>query len=50
MKKELGDVLWYVSQAAYELGYTLQDIAQENIFKLADRAQRKVLNGEGDER
>jgi NTP pyrophosphatase (non-canonical NTP hydrolase) len=50
LKKELGDVFWYVSQAVYELGYTLQEVASGNIFKLADRAERGVLHGAGDER
>lgn len=50
VKKELGDALWYVSQAAFEIGYTLEEIASDNILKLADRAQRGVLQGSGDER
>ncbi len=34
---ELGDVLWYVSQTARILGYTLEEIAQMNIDKLNKR-------------
>jgi NTP pyrophosphatase (non-canonical NTP hydrolase) len=48
--KELGDVLWYVSQLAYELGYSLDDIAQMNIDKLTSRRDRGALHGEGDNR
>lgn len=34
---ELGDILYYLSIMAHELGYTLQDIAEINIAKLAKR-------------
>lgn len=49
-KKELGDILWYVSQAAYELGYTLQEVSTDNLIKLAGRAERGVLKGSGSDR
>lgn len=48
--KELGDMLWYVANTATELGYTLEQIAVENLDKLSDRAARGVLGGNGDER
>lgn len=48
--KELGDVLWYLTRSANELGYSLQDIAEINIVKLSDRQTRGVLSGSGDER
>lgn len=48
--KELGDVLWYLAACCHELGVSMDDIAQHNIEKLHDRAQRKVLSGSGDER
>ncbi|MDA2439629.1 nucleoside triphosphate pyrophosphohydrolase family protein [Bacillus cereus] len=34
---ELGDILYYISIMSHEMGYTLEDIAQMNIFKLAKR-------------
>ncbi|HTH51524.1 MAG TPA: nucleoside triphosphate pyrophosphohydrolase family protein [Pyrinomonadaceae bacterium] len=37
LKDELGDVLWYISACADELGITLQDIAEYNVDKLAKR-------------
>lgn len=48
--KELGDVLWYVAALSHELGYDLNTLAQMNLDKLADRKQRDVIKGEGDDR
>ncbi len=50
IKKELGDVLWYVSQLATELGISLDEIAEKNIEKLYSRMERGKLNGSGDNR
>jgi len=50
MSKELGDVLWYVSQIASELELSLEQVAQENLEKLLSRQRRGVLAGSGDER
>lgn len=48
--KELGDVLWYITRAAHHLGFSLEDVAYMNINKLADRKDRGVLQGNGDNR
>lgn len=37
IRKELGDIQWYVSRLAYLLGYTLGEVAEENILKLQKR-------------
>ena len=37
LKDELGDVLWYISACADELGITLSEIAEYNVEKLAKR-------------
>lgn len=50
LKKELGDVLWYVAMCCYELGISMDDAAELNIAKLASRKERGVIGGSGDER
>lgn len=50
LKKELGDVLWQLQQCCTEMGFTLEEVAHANIDKLADRAERNVIDGEGDNR
>lgn len=50
ISKELGDCLWYLSQICEELGVRLEDVALQNIKKLADRKERGVIMGEGDNR
>jgi NTP pyrophosphatase (non-canonical NTP hydrolase) len=50
MAKELGDVLWYVSQLATELSLDLDEIADANLQKLLSRQRRGVLSGSGDDR
>jgi NTP pyrophosphatase (non-canonical NTP hydrolase) len=50
LKAELGDVLWYISQVASELGLSLDEIAEYNIAKLLDRQARGKIQGDGDNR
>lgn len=50
IKKELGDVLWYVAQIATELNLSLDEIAEGNIEKLFSRMERDKLGGSGDNR
>jgi NTP pyrophosphatase (non-canonical NTP hydrolase) len=40
LKDELGDVLWYISACADELGLSLDEIAAFNVNKLAKRHGR----------
>lgn len=48
--KELGDVLWYAAALATELGVGLQDVARQNLVKLAERKHMNKLHGEGSDR
>ena len=48
--KELGDVLWYISQLSAELGLSLEEIASLNLEKLNSRKERDMLHGSGDNR
>lgn len=50
LAKELGDVLWYLSQLASELDLSLADIAGQNINKLSSRLKRGKIKGSGDNR
>ena len=49
-KAELGDVLWFVAMLAEQLDTDLSTVAQGNLDKLADRANRGKLKGNGDDR
>lgn len=50
IKKELGDVLWYLSQLAEELDINFDDVAQTNLDKTQSRHQRNLISGSGDNR
>lgn len=50
IKKELGDVLWYVAILSHEFGFEFDDVAQLNLTKLASRQERNVVNSDGDDR
>lgn len=47
---ELGDVLWYLSAIAGDIGFTLEQIAELNVQKVESRQERGVLHGSGDNR
>ena len=48
--KEIGDVLWYCANLAEDLGFTLQQIAEMNIYKLRCRKTKGTIAGSGDDR
>lgn len=50
IRAELGDVLWYLSQLATELGYELDEVADANLKKLAARKAAGTIQGSGDNR
>lgn len=42
---ELGDVLWYLSRLADELGYDLSHVMYNNVEKLQGRAEEGSIHG-----
>ncbi len=50
IKKELGDVLWYISNLCTELNFNLEDVALQNLEKLKLRAAQGKIRGSGDDR
>ena len=50
LKKELGDVVWYIAVMANSLGLSFEEVMQLNVAKLASRKQRGVIKGKGDNR
>ena len=50
IKKELGDVLWYLSNLCTEFNFSLDDIALQNLEKLKLRAAKGKISGSGDDR
>mgnify|MGYP003382247659 FL=1 len=50
LKQELGDVLWYLTQIATEIGVSMEEVASGNLTKLFDRLERNAIGGDGDTR
>lgn len=50
VKKELGDILWFLAAIAHDHGLQLDEIAMGNLEKLRSRAERGVIQGSGDNR
>lgn len=50
LKAEAGDILWQLSGLCQVMGWSLEEVAQANLDKLASRKERGVINGDGDNR
>lgn len=50
LKKELGDILAYLTNVANMYDFSLEDVAVANIDKLEDRMNRGTLRGNGNDR
>ena len=50
IKKELGDVLWYLSNLCNEFDFSFEDVALQNLEKLKLRASKGKISGSGDDR
>lgn len=50
LRKEIGDCAWQLAGLCYVMGWTLEEVCEENLAKLADRKHRGVVDGNGDNR
>ena len=50
IKKELGDVLWYLSNLCTEFNFSFEEVAFQNLKKLKLRAAKGKISGSGDDR
>ena len=50
IKKELGDVLWYLSNLCTEFNFCMSEVAQQNLDKLKKRMASGYISGSGDDR
>ena len=50
VKQELGDICWQVAGLCRVMGWTLEEVCQANLDKLASRQGRGVIDGNGDNR
>lgn len=48
LKKEAGDILWQLSGLCTVMGWSLEDVAQQNLDKLAARKAVGTIDGNGD--
>lgn len=48
LKKEAGDILWQLSGLCCVMGWSLEDVAQMNLDKLAARKKAGTIDGSGD--
>lgn len=48
LKKEAGDILWQLSGLCKIMGWTLEEVAQMNLDKLATRKANHTIDGNGD--
>lgn len=48
LRKEAGDILWQLSGLCHVMGWNLEDVAQENLEKLAARKKAGTIDGDGD--
>ena len=50
LRDELGDIQWQLAGLAHVMGFSLEEVAEKNLEKLASRKQRNLIDGDGDER
>ena len=50
LKLEAGDIMWQIAGLCSMFGWSLDDVCQANLDKLASRQKRDVIVGDGDNR
>ena len=50
LRDELGDIQWQLAGLAHVMGFSLEEVAEKNLEKLASRKKRNLIDGDGDER
>lgn len=50
LKYEAGDILWQLAGLCKVMGWSLEEVAQMNLDKLASRKDRGKILGDGDDR
>lgn len=50
LRKEAGDCLWQLAGLCKVMGWSLEEVAVENLEKLASRKKRGLIDGNGDNR
>lgn len=50
IKSELGDCAWFIAGVAETFGWSLEEVCEDNLDKLASRKARGVIDGNGDNR
>ncbi len=50
LKAEAGDCMWQLAGLCTVMDWTLEEVCQDNLAKLASRKERGVIAGEGDNR
>ena len=50
LKSEVGDCAWFIAGICHTMGWTLEEVCEDNVAKLADRSKRGKIDGEGDNR
>lgn len=48
LRKEAGDMLWQLAGLIGVMGWSLEDVASENLEKLAARKKAGTIDGDGD--
>ena len=50
LTKELGDIMWFVSNLCHELNITMEELIEKNTTKLSKRLADNTIKGDGETR